>query len=120
MNRVKNRYPYLSPMKTISYVLAATVVATLFACRKPTEACFKAPTVISTNTDAVFDASCSQNAGRFVWDFGDDTDSSTTSGTISHKYTASGTYLVTLGVQSADGKSSGTDKLIAQTSVSVQ
>lgn len=109
-------------MKKSLYVAAAMGITALFACRKPTEACFTyLPTSsINTNTDVVFDASCSQNAGRYVWSFGDNSDSSTTSSTITHRFTASGTYQVTLGVQSEDGKSSGTDKLIIQKSVTVQ
>ena len=94
----------------------------LFACRKPTEACFTySPTgSINTSTDVEFDASCSQNAGKYVWSFGDNTDLSTVSGTITHRFTVSGTYMVTLGVQSKDGKSGGTDKLIVQRNITVQ
>eukprot|EP01034_Spumella_vulgaris_P008187 gene8187-10413_t len=101
-------------MKNSLYVLAGVCTIALSACRKPTEACFThSPTTsINTSTDVEFDASCSQNAGKYVWSFGDNSDSSTTSSTITHRFTASGTYMVTLGVQSEDGKSSGTDKLI--------
>lgn len=104
-------------------ILAAALLAGigLYSCRKPTEACFTfSPTAINTNTDVTFDASCSQNAGRYVWSFGDNSDSSTTSPTIIHRFSASGTYTVSLGVQSADGKSSGTDKLVVQGTVTVQ
>lgn len=109
-------------MKNISCLLAAAIVSTLFACRKPTEACFsyKPTTGITPSTDVVFDASCSQNVGKYVWSFGDGYDTSTTSSNITHRYPASGSYTVTLGVQSADGKSSGTDKLVYQTSLQVQ
>jgi len=109
-------------MKNSLYVLAAVCSVALFACRKPTEACFTHTPIngINTNTDVVFDASCSQNAGKFVWSFDDNTDSSTTSSSITHRFAASGTYMVTLGVQSKDGKSSGTDKLIIQKSITVQ
>lgn len=108
-------------MKNSLYVVAVFGTSALFACRKPTEACFThSPDNVNTSTDVLFDASCSQNAGRFVWSFGDGEDSSSTSSTMTHRFTASGTYLVTLGVQSADGKSSGTDKLIIQQPVTVQ
>lgn len=108
-------------MKKLSYLFLAACVTALFACRKPTEACFSySPGTINTSTEVVFDGGCSQNAGKYVWSFGDGASTSTESSTTTHTYSASGTYTVSLGVQSKDGKSSGTDKLIIQRTLTVQ
>jgi PKD repeat protein len=78
---------------------------THIACQKPTTGCFTySPTKINKLTEVVFNASCSQNAGRFTWDFGDGTLLIETQDiSISHQYLNSGYYKVTLNAQRKDG-----------------
>lgn len=109
-------------MKNVFYILGITSLASAYSCKKPADACFTySPSVINTYTDVVFDASCSENAGRYVWYFGDDADGEPTDElTITHRFEVPGEYMITLGIQKADGKKSGRDKLVFQQSITVQ
>lgn len=96
-------------MKNIFYTFIVITIIFLTACQKPTEACFTySPTTIDTTTVVTFNASCSQNASYFTWNFGDNTgDTTVTSATITHKFSASGTYTVTLNAERKDGATFG-------------
>ncbi len=96
-------------MKRIFYTLIVTSIIFLSACTKPTEACFTfSPTTVTPNTTVTFDASCSENAAYFDWNFGDNTvDTSVTSLTVTHKYTSVGQFTVTLNANRKDGTTLG-------------
>ena len=108
-------------MKKLFSVIAIVAIAGSYACKKPAEACFTySPKVINTYTDVEFDASCSQNASNYIWYFGNsDQGESTTSPTITHRFSSPGNYVVTLGIQK-DGKKAGKDKLVLQKDITVQ
>jgi PKD repeat protein len=101
-------------MKNIFYALTILTFITSLttSCSKPTEACFTySPTTITTNTTVTFNASCSDNASYFYWNFGDNTaDTTTTSLTITHKFNATGQYTVKLNAKRKDGMTLGKDK----------
>lgn len=90
-------------------ILANTLFCSLFnACSKPANACFtySPTTAITTTTNIVFNASCSENSSYYRWTFGDGTtDTTSTSLTIFHKYNMPGTYTVTLNAERKDGVS---------------
>lgn len=94
-------------MKTIFYPIIATSIIFLTACSKPTEACFSfSPTTVSANTTVTFNASCSENASYFDWNFGDNTpDTSVTALTVTHKFTSVGQFTITLNANRKDGVS---------------
>lgn len=107
-------------MKKVLYTL--TIVATLSACKKPIDACFTfSPTTVAPNTTVSFNASCSQNASYFTWHFGDNSaDTTVTSLTVTHKYSAVGQFAVTLTAERKDGATSGKDKTTTTQTVTVQ
>jgi PKD repeat protein len=86
-------------MKSILYLSIAAILILLNAC-KDAEACFTySPASPSTNTTVTFNASCSENTiGNYVWNFGDGGDTSVSANTITHVYSAPGTYEVSLEV----------------------
>lgn len=92
-------------MKNILYTLTFTSIAILTACSKPTEPCFTlSHTTISPKTIVTFNASCSENASYFKWNFGDNTaDTTVTSLTVSHTFTTIGQFTVTLNTSRKDG-----------------
>lgn len=92
------------------------------SCSKPTEVCFTyAPTIITANTPVTFDASCSDNASFFIWNFGDNTsDTTTTSLTITHMFFSAGQYNVTLQTKRKDGVAFGKDKPVTTQIITVQ
>lgn len=94
---------------TLTLFLISCLFVSLFtACSKPTNTCFtySPTTAITTNTDIVFNATCSENASSYRWTFGDGTtDTTTHSLTITHKYNTAGTYTVTLNAERKDGVS---------------
>lgn len=92
------------------------------ACSKPIESCFSfSPETAIVNQTVTFNASCSQNASYFIWNFGDNTpDTLTSSLTISHKFLTMGQFTVTLTAERKDGATLGKDKLTTAHIVTVQ
>lgn len=107
--------PYLLTILTFFWSLATS-------CSKPTEACFTySPKTITTNTNVSFNASCSYNASYFTWNFGDNTpDTTTTSLTITHKFSLTGPFNVTIIAKRKDGVTLGKDKPKATQVITVQ
>jgi len=66
-------------------------------------ACFEGPDEITAGTPALFNSSCSVNGVSYLWEFGDGESSTDTN--PAHTYEAEGSYLVTLSVTNAAGKS---------------
>jgi PKD repeat protein len=107
-------------MKNIFIVLT---VATIFnACTKPTEACFTfSPTTVSPNTTVTFNASCTQNGYSFTWNFGDNSQDTTThEPTITHKFSTTGQFTVTLNADRKDGVTLRKGKPTTTQTVTVQ
>ncbi|MBC7413284.1 MAG: PKD domain-containing protein [Bacteroidia bacterium] len=81
-------------MKKIA--LSLSIASTLFACTKTPTPCFSIdrgkPTKV--NEEIQFDASCSNNASTFSWEFGDGTTG--TGVAVKHKYTVDKMYIVRL------------------------
>ncbi len=75
------------------------------SCSKPEKACFEyTPLAPTTATAIIFNGSCSENAYKFTWSFGDNTpDTTTLEKTISHIYSQPGEYEVTLHIERKDG-----------------
>ncbi|MDO8998230.1 MAG: PKD domain-containing protein [Bacteroidota bacterium] len=93
------------------------------SCTKPTEGCFTyTPTTITTNTEVTFNAACSENGYSFIWNFGDGTADTTVinSLTVTHKYSSSGTYIVTMTAERKDGVSIRKGKPTMTQSLTVQ
>ena len=109
-------------MKKLSYLLIGMGMLSVCACTKPIDACFSTPVgALTTNEPVLFDASCTQNASTYTWSFGDNfSDTTVTSTTILHKYSASGSYIVSLAAQRKDGKTSGKDKIVFQKTITIQ
>jgi PKD repeat protein len=101
-------------MKKILYILTILtfILSLATSCSKPTESCFTySPATITTNTIVAFNASCSDNASYFTWNFGDNTlDTTITSLTIAHKFSSTGQFNVTLIAKRKDGMTLGKDK----------
>lgn len=80
------------------------------SCVKPTKACFVYSVEDYLTHTILFDASCSQSASFFDWDFGDgDTSIFNSQDTLSHSYLQSGDYTVTLKATRKDGFTLGKD-----------
>lgn len=87
-------------------VLSLLSISALFTtCSKAPNACFTFyPNNIKAGDIVTFNAYCSKNASYFEWNFGDaSADTNTVNRTVSHKYSASGTYIVKLNVKRKDG-----------------
>lgn len=92
-------------MRKTIYILGTIILFN--NCSKPSKACFNfSPNEnIRAQTPILFDASCSKNASYFTWDFGDGTTENSTLGTntITHSYSVTGTYKITLIAKRKDG-----------------
>jgi len=103
----------------MTVILTSLLFASLLTtCSKPiTDACFTySPATITTTTIVTFNASCSQNRETLIWNFGDNTaDTTVTSVTVMHKYSTTGTYIVTLNATSKDGMSKKSHPTTTQT-----
>ena len=89
-------------MKQIVPILG--IILLLNSCAKPTNGCYTySPSTITTTTQVTFDASCSDNASSYNWDFGDGTEITTNSSSITHTFSTSGTYTVMLVAGRKDG-----------------
>lgn len=111
-------------MKCAFYILALMSFLTglTTSCTRPTEACFTySPATITTNTVVEFNASCSENASTYSWNFGDNIpDTLTNSLTITHIFPAAGQYNVTLKAKRKDGMTFGKDKPESTQVITVQ
>jgi len=109
-------------MKNTFYTLAISILFFLTGCGEPTNACFTySPVTIAKDSAVTFDGSCSQNTMFFKWNFGDGTaDTSVTSTTITHKFTSSGQFAVTLNAKRKDGATLGKDHLTTSQIITIQ
>lgn len=93
-------------MKNILYILTIGTLI-LSSCAKPTEACFEySPTNITTSTPVTFNAACTKHGGySYEWNFGDGIPDTILLGEpiITHTFSTSGTYIVTLKAGRKDG-----------------
>jgi len=94
------------PLIILSFIAFFTT-----SCSKPTESCFTcSQKTITRDSMITFDASCSGNASYFAWNFGDDTnDTTTTSLKIKHKFAKTGQFIVKLVAKRKDGVTMGKD-----------
>jgi PKD repeat protein len=92
-------------------ILIWSALLLLESCVKKTEACFTySPEAIDVNDVVTFDASCSQSASFFYWNFGDLTvDTSNNSHLINYSFDEPGVYEVNLKVIRKDGITLGKD-----------
>ncbi len=98
------------------------VVIAFNKCSKPPNACFTYyPSDINAGDVVTFDANCSKNASYFEWSFGDGSaDTNTVNKSVTHKYMASGTYIVRLNVKGKDGVTLKEGKPETSISITVQ
>lgn len=91
-----------------SIALVSIITGCITSCTKPTVACFdySPTTTITTTTVVNFDASCTKYGGyTYTWNFGDGTKDTTLLGkeTITHLFTQTGSFTVTLMAGRKDG-----------------
>jgi PKD repeat protein len=87
--------------KIFGSILLAVI---LNACAKPTNGCYTySPTAITNGTVVGFDASCSEGAISYNWDFGDGTYFTSTSVFTTHVFNVPGSYNVKLTAERKDG-----------------
>lgn len=90
----------------------ALITSMMMGCTKP-EACLNVSneqTSYKVNDNIRF-ISCSLNAKKYVWDFGDGVVQSKADAQISHKYAAPGNYTVTLKVLNGSSKDTATKNI---------
>ncbi|MBK8848508.1 MAG: PKD domain-containing protein [Bacteroidetes bacterium] len=106
--------------KANTLILIITLISS--SCTKPTNACFTyTADTLAINTPITFNSGCSQNASYFLWNFVDNTlDTTTTNINITHAFSKSGLYLITLEAKRKDGASSGKDNYYTQKTIIVQ
>lgn len=109
-------------MKNAFYILILVINILVFACKKPSNACFTySPTLINSRTEVSFNASCSENASYFTWSFGDNSsDTTVTAKTISHTFLTPGQFKVTLHAKRKDGISNKKGQPIITQTITVQ
>jgi PKD repeat protein len=98
--------------KSALIAIFAGIALCTIGCAKDPVPCFtvdksKTPKV---NEEVQFDASCSNDATSYDWDFGDGTQGSSI--TVKHKYTAAATYNVTLKTKNASKNQSITQSVV--------
>ena len=73
-------------------------IFTFNSCKNSHESCFSySPAAIVPNQAVLFNASCSDNAAYYIWNFGDgNIDTSVTALTITHKFINAGKFKVIL------------------------
>ncbi len=91
----------------LKHLSKISMLIILISCNKGTEACFTyMPSEVKVGNEVSFNASCSNNASSYIWNFGDSTnDTLTDSHHMSHRYKSSGSYTVILKVERKDGVS---------------
>lgn len=83
------------------------LVLIMNGCKKPTSACFVySPTTVTTATTVTFDASCSEEADTYQWNFNDGflPTPPSSSPIVDHAFLNPGTYSVTLTVERSGRK----------------
>lgn len=109
-------------LKNRCLIPAGLILLFLIACKDTTVACFThSPDAITTSTPVTFNASCSEEASYFTWNFGDGSaDTTTGSLSITHQYSNAGTYSVKLNVKRKDGHVPKKSKLESSEQITVQ
>lgn len=100
-------------MKIIIKILCTLLlgVVVFSSCTKTPMACCSVPETGTIGQSISFNSTCSTNASKYKWDFGDGT--STTEANPTHIYTTAGTYTVKLmAMSSNESKMSETSKTI--------
>ncbi len=92
-------------MKTKTQLFSIVFIAILaFAsCMKKTMACCDVPTTGTVGQNVNFSSSCSMDASKYEWNFGDGSAVSSNA-TTTHIYTTAGTYTVSLMAMDKKGK----------------
>lgn len=105
--------------KLYYFTISICLLLFISSCAKKTEACFTySPTTIAKNAVVTFNASCCKEASNYTWDFGDGTNEKTvTAITVTHKFTATGTYTVKLTAKR--DKESGSNRSVNSTSQTI-
>ena len=87
------------------------VFMVVVSCQHPTNACFTVSDETATVGETIsFDGTCSENSYIFRWNFGDGSpDTLQSFSQITHQYSTSGNYTVTLHAARKDGRSFGKD-----------
>lgn len=97
-------------LKNLRALLVIQFLFFLASCGKPTKACFTiSPNPVSVNSTVTFDPSCSQNAGFYEWNFGDGSNDTTSTSSITHQFNSAGSFTVTLNASRKDGLTLGKD-----------
>ncbi len=84
---------------TVTITINPPTLITPTACIDP-----QPPISVLTNETIYFDASCSENAVNYKWNFGDGTILNGSQEVVSHAYEEPGNYIVALTVRSIDGE----------------
>lgn len=119
LNLVKCRTA--GPVFLSAIILALFAIAFISGCNKdPLKekpvACFAAiADSVFTGSTLTVDASCSEGAVSYLWNFGDG--SSATIASATHSYTSAGTYTITLTVTNSNGTATITEAVVVNTLV---
>lgn len=89
--------------KTKLFSLALIATVALASCTKKPMACCDGPATGTVGQSVSFTSSCSMDASKYEWDFGDGSAVSKDA-TASHVYTTAGTYTVKLMAMSKNEK----------------
>lgn len=87
-------------IKLLSLTLIAIIA--FASCMKSPMACCEVPATGTIGQSMIFNSTCSMNASKYEWNFGDGTTS--TEANPMHTYTAAGTYTVKLMAMNNNGK----------------
>ncbi len=82
--------------------LLVLITIALASCMKEQMACCELPETAMAGQPVSFSSSCSRDAGRYKWDFGDGNTSNDANPT--HTYSAAGTYMVVMMALSRNDK----------------
>lgn len=89
--------------KTKLFSMAFVAILALASCMKKPMACCDVPETGLVGQSMSFNSSCSMDASKYEWNFGDGSAVSTEA-TATHIYTTTGTYTVKLMAMSKNGK----------------
>ena len=116
LNIVKSRTA--GPIFLSAIILALFAITFISGCNKdPLKekpvACFAAiADSVTVNTTLTVNASCSQEAVSYAWDFGDGSTAATISAT--HSYATPGSYIITLTVTNSNGTATKTETVVVK------
>ena len=100
--------------KLLNIVLVTLLIMSCSATVKNPMACCMVPTTGIVGQPILFNSTCSTDASKYKWDFGDGT--STTDANPSHTYSTAGNYTVKLMAMNSDeSKMNETAKVISIT-----